>query len=201
MSERYWRSLFQEAWADTTKDLGFGSFRQGLKTALPPVALFAVAFVLVQQVVWAGTATLVLSALLVPPFFLHSLLKISRNRTQAAIGRVDEAEAKVAALEERIAVLTAPAPPPARDPDSIYQWDGVNVGRVVAARLDVGSGQAFFDSIFGVGEFNVHRPFEYREWLVEHFAHQQRTESRTDGVVTRAYHGVTCRILGRRPGA
>lgn len=105
----------------------------------------------------------------------------------------DEAGAKVAALEQRIAALVNPP----RDPDGVYQH-GIKRGIAQGATLSLATSSATFPSIVADGDFDANAEFEFREWRLR--INQVQVSNRTgmSGHSRASFTGVGAAILGRR---
>jgi len=158
--------------------------------------------------IWVRIGTAALPFLLLAPLYVWKFWTIPPQMAVEASAehaadisrlqsKLDTLNADKAALQNKIAALGAPPPPPSRDPDGIYQH-GVKVGTVVRPEVDLSRSAAHFVEVRSGDTFNGSADFEYRDFVLRIEKTGAATKAIVAGQVNRAFHDVLCHVVGRR---
>ena len=205
----YWQGIRKRAWRDVVELFRWDNPWRVMIWLAPIIAAGVGLYVGVVAGLpfqTLGTAAIIaLLALLAFAWKMASLPAVLAAEAEARHkSEMDglRAERDLAILERdaartEITELRKPAPPPARDPDGVYQFGRI-VGRVVAPRVEASAGLVLCDQIFGAADLNTDQQFEYRDFVLRLSSSNGEAMANMSGRRERCIHGARCQIIDRK---
>lgn len=205
----YWRKVSRRAFQEAIKAAwgdGFGTAKAwgNLVVAAGVGALMGAGQSILTGIA-SGVAILVLWPLafylvkmaLVPAAMQEEAESAAETNAAALRALVTAREKECADLKDEIRVLREPPPPPARDPDGIYQM-GNKVATGHGAIKQIAQGRVTFTVIDGGPDFNQSKPFEYHDLklVLSNYA-SSGTIGGMGLVQSQRFMSATCQIVGR----
>lgn len=204
----YWGSVAKRAAAQAAKDVKLDSLVGAVIGLISQVVIGALIFVGLGEFTDASLVIRVATA--ATPFLMYPLafairmatappLLASEARGEVAriVAASEQSEAALRAtvddLEAQLHTFKNP-PPPARDPDGVYQHNRL-VGRVVASVVDLGRSEARFERINATGDFDPDRELEYRDLVLRILHSGPSGRANVAGTVSQSFVNVQCEVV------
>lgn len=166
---------------------------------ISPFASAAIVWWATGSWAWGGIAGVGVLLFVLAAVFTIKLFTVPVAMVNEANAKADKIGSdlgqKVAALEERIAVLTAPPQQADRDPDGVYQLGNL-VAKMTAPEVRRGTGVVFCRQLRGGPDLNILAEAEFREFRV--LIDPQGWWSPPQNATIQVYGDVTMKIIGLR---
>jgi hypothetical protein len=203
----YWGRVFKLAWGEARQEVRWDSPVRVVQNIGGPIVAGVVVWMATKQIAWSAVATLGVAALLaiavffakvwgIPPRISAQAGADRRANERELESRNEDLRAQNERLRGEIHAIKNP-PPPARDPDGIYQ-NGAQVGRVVGAIPDPQHSLVKFAEIGSDGSLNPEREFDYREWVLRIASSDASMEGNFGAIKTFRVINAICEVVRAR---